>query len=338
MQNKNLYIGLGVAAVIVIALLWSSQSQQREEEQNRADHQQAEQSEQSGTAFGESVEWAITGIEPGAGIMINTEKAMQEYGLEDDWKLKESSSAAMLAALQDSIANEEPIVVTVWEPHAAFSIADIRKLEDDKNIYNSPDATREFLKENAPEWADADVASDVLATVVYKGFADDAPAAAEFFKNFNVLADYQSEWIYEYSVNDKEAEIVASEFLAEHEDEMQSWMPSEDTELGKDKIIIGIPPWPGATVKSRVVAQVLQEIGYETEIKEMDASVVYVSIADKQIDVNVAGWLPTTHADYWEEFKDDLEIAGINVTQSWLGLGVPDYVDENIQSLEDLAK
>ncbi|MBD3281147.1 hypothetical protein GF391_00175 [Candidatus Uhrbacteria bacterium] len=337
MQNKNLYIGLGVAAIIVIALLWSSQSQESAEQQPQA-NQEADQAEQSDRAFGESVEWAITGIEPGAGIMINTEKAMQEYGLEDDWKLKESSSAAMLAALQDSIANEEPIVVTVWEPHAAFSIANIRKLEDSKNIFNSPDATREFLKENAPEWADADVASDVLATVVYKGFADDAPAAAEFFKNFNVPADYQSEWIYEYSVNEKEAETVASEFLAEHEEEMKGWMPAEDTELGKDKITIGIPPWPGATVKSRVVAQVLQEIGYETEIKEMDASVVYASIADKQVDVNVAGWMPTTHADYWEEFKDDLEIAGINVTQSWLGLGVPDYVDSGIQSLEDLAK
>lgn len=336
MPKKYLYIGL--IAIVVIAAIVALNKQQPKQTDEPQTAAETETTDQNGESFGESVDWKITGIEPGAGIMINTEKAIEAYGLDKaGWQPQESSSAAMLAAIQDAIIDQKPIIATVWEPHAAFSITNIRKLEDPKNIYNDPEQTRAFLETYAPEWKDADVASDVLATVVYKGFAEDAPAAAELFKNFSVPASDQSDWIYEYSVNGTEAEAVAEAYLEEHTDDVAAWMPSEETPLGKDEIIIGIPPWPGATVKSRVIAQLLEDIGYETDIKEMDASIVYTSIADQQIDVNVAGWLPTTHADYWEKFKDDLEIAGINVTQSWLGLGVPDYVDSSIQSLEDLA-
>jgi len=289
-------------------------------------------------SFGASVDYNIVGIEPGAGIMINTDKVMEAYNLEEaGWNLQESSSAAMLTAMQDAVENNEPIVATVWEPHAIFSIAEIRKLNDPQNIYNSPSQTKAFLEENAPDWADAQVASDVIASVVYKGFADDAPAAYEFLQNFNVDSDVQSDWIYSYSVENKEAGEVAAEYVENNSEAVSAWLP-EDAELGKEKIIIGIPPWPGATVKSRVVALLLQDLGYETEIKELDAGVVYTSVSQKDIDVNVAGWLPTTHQDYWESNKDKLEIAGINVTQTWLGLGIPDYVSRDFQSINDLAQ
>jgi glycine betaine/proline transport system substrate-binding protein len=287
--------------------------------------------------FAEKIDHKIVGIEPGAGIMINTEKAMEEYNLaKSGWELQESSSAAMMAAFQDSVGNEEPIIATVWEPHALFAVSEIRKLEDPKKVYNDPAKTKEFLEEFAPEWADEEVASDVIASVVYKGFSEEAPAAYYFFENFTVPADTQSEWIYQLSVEDNEPEAIAEEYVQNNRDLVETWLPDEEIELGKDKIIIGIPPWPGATVKSRVVAEILQEIGYETEVKELDIGVVYTSIADKAIDVNVAGWLPSTHQDYWDEKGEQLEVAGVNVTTTWLGLGVPDYIDESIQSLEDL--
>src|SRR5690625_7528331 len=40
--------------------------------------------------FGESVDWEIVGIDPGAGIMQNTEEALDEYEL-DKWDLTTSS-------------------------------------------------------------------------------------------------------------------------------------------------------------------------------------------------------------------------------------------------------
>jgi glycine betaine/proline transport system substrate-binding protein len=329
-KNKKNYVPIIIFLLIIGAVvIWliSSGEQQQVPQQNDI----------SKSAFAEEVDFTITGIDPGAGIMINTEKAMDKYGLKDaGWQLSASSSAAMMSALQDSVENNEPIIATVWEPHSAFAIADLRKLEDPENVYNDPQATKEFLKEFAAEYSDAEVSSDVIATVVYQDFKNDAPAAYKFFQNFNVSSDTQSNWIYQLNVQDKDPEVIADEYVNEKQDLIEKWLPSEEIDLGKDAITIGIPPWPGATVKSRVVAAILEEIGYQTEVKEMDSGVVYTSLADKQIDVSVAGWLPTTHQSYWEEKGDQLEIAGINITQTWLGLAVPQYVDENIKSIEDL--
>src|SRR5699024_6043302 len=60
--------------------------------------------------LGEDMDWTITGIDPGAGIMNSTEKAIENYDL-DNWNLQESSESAMIADLQDKYENEEPIIV-----------------------------------------------------------------------------------------------------------------------------------------------------------------------------------------------------------------------------------
>jgi len=286
-------------------------------------------------AFGERVNYEIIGIDPGAGIMQSTEEALETYELEG-WTLKTSSAAAMLTAVQDAVASEEPVIATVWEPHSTFAVADLRKLNDPQNIYNKPDQTRAFLEEFAPDFRDADVSSDVLASVVYKGFADDAPAAYAFLQEFNVPAETQSQWIFEFNVEDRSADDVATSYIEAHASTTETWLPADDVELGKETLAIGIPPWPGATVKSRVVRDLLEDIGYSVEVRELDPGIMYTSLADQQIDMTVAGWLPTTHKSYWEEKGANLEIAGINVTQTWLGLAVPRYVDESIQSIEDL--
>jgi glycine betaine/proline transport system substrate-binding protein len=331
-MSRNTLIGI-LAVVILVGVGVVALTQENERQEQEQNDQQTE----SSGGFAEEVDYQITGIDPGAGIMQNTEEAMDAYGLgEAGWNLQESSSAAMLAAIQDAVSNQEPIIATVWEPHSVFSVADIRKLDDPQNIYNSPSTTKAFLEEHAPAWADAEVQSDVIASLVYSGFAEDAPAADTFLENFNVSADTQSEWTYRYSVEDETASSVAAQFIESNQSQVDEWMPADSTALGKDAITIGIPPWPGATVKSRVVSSILEDIGYETEIQEVDPGVLYTSLADEQIDVNLAGWLPTTHQSYWEQHGESLEIAGINVTMTWLGLGVPSYVDESIQSIEDL--
>ncbi len=332
--TAQLVVALLVVAVIIVGAVVLSQ----QGGQPGANTPEGGEGGQKTQSFAESVEKTITGIGPGAGIMINTEKAMEEYGLnEAGWTLQKSSSAAMLSALQDAIDNNEPILATVWQPHAAFAVGDLRKLDDPKNIYNDPEGTRSFLEENAPAYADAEVKSDVLASVVYAGFQEDAPAAYAFFEEFQIDASVQSDWILKYSVQEKEPATIAENWIGNNRGTVEQWVPAEDVALGKEKITIGIPPWPGATVKSEVVAQLLEEIGYETEVQKVDVGVVYSGLADEQIDVNVAGWLPTTHQEYWEQYSDQMEIAGVNVTLTWLGLGVPSYVDEDIQSITDLV-
>src|SRR4051812_2376940 len=71
-------------------------------------------------SIGGKTGYEIIGIEPGAGLMGLTTKAMKDYKLEQ-WTLIEGSSAAMVAELKKSYDAEKPIIITGWSPHWMFS-------------------------------------------------------------------------------------------------------------------------------------------------------------------------------------------------------------------------
>ena len=72
----------------------------------------------------------IVGIEAGAGEMkAMREKVIPGYGL-TEYNLIEGSSPAMLASLDSAIKQNQPIVVTLWQPHWAFSRFPLKVLED----------------------------------------------------------------------------------------------------------------------------------------------------------------------------------------------------------------
>ena len=68
----------------------------------------------------------IVGIEPSAGMMgLLKDKVLKEYGLEDSYDVVDGSTPAMLAELKRAYAKKEPIVVTLWSPHWAYSDYDL---------------------------------------------------------------------------------------------------------------------------------------------------------------------------------------------------------------------
>lgn len=75
----------------------------------------------------------IVGIDSGAGVMLNTESAIEQYEL--DFELIPGSGPTMTAALKKAIDAKEPIVVTGWSPHWKFSRWDLKILDDPKNVY-----------------------------------------------------------------------------------------------------------------------------------------------------------------------------------------------------------
>ncbi|WP_440951939.1 glycine betaine ABC transporter substrate-binding protein [Methanococcoides sp. FTZ1] len=95
----------------------------------------------------------IIGIDPGAGVMLNTVSAIDIYNL--DYELIPSSQAAMTARLGNAIANKEPIVVTLWSPHWAFSRWDLKYLDDPEGVFGLEDnvdtLTRMGFEEDMPE-------------------------------------------------------------------------------------------------------------------------------------------------------------------------------------------
>ncbi|MFJ8635433.1 ABC transporter permease/substrate binding protein [Streptomyces sp. NPDC093568] len=108
----------------------------------------------------------IIGIEPSAGMMgMLKDKVLKEYGLEGTYEVVDGSTPAMLAELKRAYAKKEPVVVTLWSPHWAYSDYDLTKLKDPKGAWGKGDGVH---------------------TLSRKGFAEDNPEVGEWLKNFSM--------------------------------------------------------------------------------------------------------------------------------------------------------
>lgn len=106
----------------------------------------------------------IVGIEPGAGLTAQTQDSMMpEYGLDGEYELLTSSTAAMLTELENAIAGQEDIVVTSWRPFWANEAYDLKDLEDPLGAMGDPEALH-FLGTNGFSDRCAD-AADLIAGI-----------------------------------------------------------------------------------------------------------------------------------------------------------------------------
>ncbi len=141
----------------------------------------------------------IVGIEPGAGLTKATQDSMMpEYGLDGEYKLVTSSTAAMLTELSNAIDAKEDIVVTLWRPFWANNTYDVKDLEDPKGAMGSPEK---------------------LHFTATKGFSEEFPEAADYIAKIK-LDDAEYGSLEDLVVNkhkDKGDQAVA-EWLKNHPD------------------------------------------------------------------------------------------------------------------------
>ncbi|MFC5215978.1 ABC transporter permease/substrate binding protein [Streptomyces coerulescens] len=108
----------------------------------------------------------IIGIEPSAGMMgMLKDTVLKKYGLEGTYEVVDGSTPAMLAELKRAYAKKEPVLVTLWSPHWAYSDYDLTKLEDPKGAWGKGDGVH---------------------TLARKGFAGDNPEVGEWLKDFSM--------------------------------------------------------------------------------------------------------------------------------------------------------
>lgn len=151
----------------------------------------------------DELEGQIVGIDSGAGVMLATDKAIEEYNL--DYEVSTGSEPVMTAALSDAIENEEPIAVTAWDPHWKFAKWDLKFLEDPKNVYG--DGEEAF-------------------TVARKGTKEDMPEVHEFMENFHLEVDQVAEIMKRIEEGD-DAEAEARSWVEDNEDIVNSWIPKK---------------------------------------------------------------------------------------------------------------
>ncbi|KIP53475.1 glycine betaine ABC transporter substrate-binding protein [Leucobacter komagatae] len=137
----------------------------------------------------------IIGIEPGAGLTAQTQDTMMpEYGLDSEYKLVTSSTAAMLATLQDKVDKEEDVVVTLWRPFWANDAYPVKDLKDPKGAMGEPEALH-FLGTD--------------------GFSEEFPEAADYIKNIKLDdAAYAA----------LESLVTSDEFKGDGQGAVQEWL------------------------------------------------------------------------------------------------------------------
>lgn len=102
------------------------------------------------------------------------------------------------------------------------------------------------------------------------------------------------------------------------------------------KITIGYMAWDEAIATSYLWKKILTDKGYEVELKNVEAGIVYQGLSTGDIDLFLDGWLPQTHASYWKQYGEKIEQLGVWYDNASLSIAVPAYV-EGVESLADLA-
>ncbi|WP_422124366.1 glycine betaine ABC transporter substrate-binding protein [Planococcus sp. X10-3] len=261
--------------------------------------------------YGEEMDYKITGIEPGAGVVAASEAATEDYESLEGWEVVTSSSGAMATELGAAIDNEEPIIVTGWSPHWKFQKYDLKYLEDPNGAFGE---------------------EEVIKTMARKGLEEDNPEGYKILDQFNwESADIESVML-EVS-NGTAVEEAAATWIEANSDKVAEWTDGTEAVDGTE-IELAYVEWDTEVASTTVVGQVLEAQGFDVTLTPLDNAVMWSAVAEGQADGMVAAWLPATHASQFEKYGEDLVDLGENLTGAKVGFVVPSYMD--IDSIEDL--
>lgn len=110
--------------------------------------------------------------------------------------------------------------------------------------------------------------------------------------------------------------------------------------VSAETVKIAYPNWAEGIAMTNLVAVILEdEMGYDVELTQADPGVIFAAVASGDQDLFLDAWLPNTHADYWEQFGDQIENLGTTYGNGVTGLVVPAYVEiDSIEELNDIAE
>lgn len=260
--------------------------------------------------IGAQVDYEIVGIEPGAGLMELTNTALKDYEL-DDWTLLEGSSAAMVAQLQKAITNQEPIIITGWSPHWMFSSFDLKYLDDPKGSFGG---------------------AEDIHTVVRKGLEQDAPGAYRLLDQFS-WEPSDMEAVMVDITDGMDPSEAAEKWINANPDKVSEWTKGAQSGNG-ERVKLVYVAWDTEIASTNVIGKVLEQSGYKVTLSQVEVGPMFAGVANGSADAMVGAWLPTTHAEYYNTYKNDIVDLGRNLHGTKNGLVVPEYVD--IDSVEDL--
>ncbi|WP_138419776.1 glycine betaine ABC transporter substrate-binding protein [Aquibacillus sediminis] len=113
----------------------------------------------------------------------------------------------------------------------------------------------------------------------------------------------------------------------------------EGVALGDEDLELVYVEWDTEVASTHVIGKVLEDYGYDVNVRPIDNAIMWESVANGDADGMVAAWLPATHGDLYEEHKDDVVELGPNLEGAKIGLVVPTYMEDatTVGDLENYA-
>ncbi|MBB6446250.1 glycine betaine ABC transporter substrate-binding protein [Bacillus benzoevorans] len=260
--------------------------------------------------IGAETDYKMIGIEPGAGLMAQTNTAIEDYQL-DDWKLVEGSSAAMVAELKRAYDAKKPIIVTGWSPHWMFSSFDLKYLDDPKGSFGG---------------------AEDIDTLVRKGLKEEVPGAYTILDQFSWEPGNMEDVMVEIE-SGMSPEKAAEKWIEANPDKVAEWTQGAQPGNGESINLVYVA-WDTEIASTTVIGKVLEQHGYDVTLSQVEVGPMFAGVANGSADGMVGAWLPSTHVEYYHTYKDDLVDLGPNLQGTKSGLVVPAYVE--IDSIEDL--
>ncbi|MGR3741637.1 glycine betaine ABC transporter substrate-binding protein [Companilactobacillus sp. DQM5] len=266
-------------------------------------------------SVGEQINYTITGIDAGAGIMSSTQKAIDKYDLQkENWQLQTSSTAAMTSTLQKALKDRRPIVITGWQPHWMFTKYPIKFLKDPKHVYGKEES---------------------IHTIARVGLKKDEPSAYEVLDRFHWTKEQMSDVMLKVNEG-QDPKQAAKSWIKKNKKQVNSW--TKDVKKVKDhKLKLTYVAWDSEIASTNVVAETLRSVGYDVTIQAMEIQPMWSSIATNAADAQVCAWLPNTSGVFYKDFKGKFVDLGVNLKGAKVGLAVPKYM-KNINSINDLKE
>src|SRR5699024_449378 len=130
-----------------------------------------------------------------------SEQVLENYDL-DMYELAYSSEGAMLGQLDASIEKEEPVIITGWRPHSAFTQYDLKFLEEPQENFKFDD----------------------IYVISYKEIEEKYPEAYNILSKWSIDVDDLEEMMFEHEVNDVSFDELAEEWIEKNRDAVDAML------------------------------------------------------------------------------------------------------------------
>ena len=134
-----------------------------------------------------------------------------QYGL-GNFRLVESSEAAMLSQAGDAIKHERWVAFLGWKPHWMNVIYKLKFLEDPELMWGG---------------------TSTINTVVRPDYVNQQPNISRFFRQMSIPSEAQSSWIYDYGYKEEPVEQVAARWIKANPGLVGQWLEGVTSADGK---------------------------------------------------------------------------------------------------------